>query len=214
MTRGRLITIEGIDGAGQDDARRGAARRAERRAGVDVQLLREPGGVRRRRADPRAGQGPGCTIGARAEALLYAAARAQLVEEALEPLLAAGTLGTARPLRRLLAGLPGRGARARDRRGARHQRVRDRAAAPRSHAAARDRPGLARSRSVARARAARPARAARATTFFARIAAAYAELAGRRAGADPDDRRRQPPEQVLWPRSASSPTCSEPSDLL
>ena len=32
------------------------------------------------------------TIGDRAEALLYAAARAQLVEEALEPLLAAGRL--------------------------------------------------------------------------------------------------------------------------
>ena len=35
---------------------------------------------------------PTATIGARAEALLYAAARAQLVEEALEPLLAAGRL--------------------------------------------------------------------------------------------------------------------------
>jgi dTMP kinase len=34
---------------------------------------------------------PAARIGARAEALLYAAARAQLVEEALEPLLAAGT---------------------------------------------------------------------------------------------------------------------------
>ena len=50
-------------------------------------------------------------------------------------------LGPARPLRRLVAGLPGRRARARRRGGPRDQRLRHRRAAPRPHAAAAHRPG-------------------------------------------------------------------------
>src|SRR6478752_4679861 len=60
MARGRLITIEGLDGAGKTT--------------LATELERA--------LAPR--------VGARAEALLYAAARAQLVEEAVAPLLDSG----------------------------------------------------------------------------------------------------------------------------
>jgi dTMP kinase len=90
MSAGRLITIEGIDGAGKTTL--GAAlESALRERGVDVRLLREPGGVRAAERIRELVKDPALTIGARAEALLYAAARAQLVEEALAPLLASGT---------------------------------------------------------------------------------------------------------------------------
>jgi dTMP kinase len=89
VARGTLITIEGLDGAGKStlaDALAGelAARR------LPVELLREPGGVElseRLRAlvkDPRLAVAPA------AEALIYAAARAQLVHERLRPLLDRG----------------------------------------------------------------------------------------------------------------------------
>jgi dTMP kinase len=55
-----------------------------------VRLLREPGGVRAAERIRELVIDPGLQIGARAEALLYAAARAQLVDEALEPLLQSG----------------------------------------------------------------------------------------------------------------------------
>ena len=116
---GRLITVEGIDGAGKTTlvgglepalrARGGRGRRAAR-AG-------RRGAVG---AHPRARQGSGAGRWTRgAEALLYAAARAQLVAERLRPLLDGRPLGAARPLRRLLARLPGRRARAGRRGGAR-----------------------------------------------------------------------------------------------
>jgi dTMP kinase len=54
-------------------------------------LLREPGGVQAAENIRGLVKDPSARISARAEALLYAAARAQLVEEALEPLLARGT---------------------------------------------------------------------------------------------------------------------------
>lgn len=90
MARGRLITIEGIDGAGKTTL---AAKllTALRARGADVQLLREPGGVRAAERVRELVKDPALRIGARAEALLYAAARAQLVEEALEPLLSSGS---------------------------------------------------------------------------------------------------------------------------
>jgi dTMP kinase len=69
VARGRLITIEGLDGAGKTTQAQNLLGELETR-GIPARLLREPGGV---------------------EALLYAAARAQLVEELVEPLLAAGT---------------------------------------------------------------------------------------------------------------------------
>ncbi|MGZ4167148.1 MAG: dTMP kinase [Solirubrobacteraceae bacterium] len=91
MARGRLITIEGIDGAGKSTLAAGLVEALASR-GVQATLLREPGGVRTAERIRELVHDPDATIGARAEALLYAAARAQLVEEALEPLLAAGRL--------------------------------------------------------------------------------------------------------------------------
>jgi dTMP kinase len=91
MARGRLITIEGIDGSGKSTLAAGLVKALAQR-GVPATLLREPGGVRTAERIRELVHDPDATIGARAEALLYAAARAQLVEEALEPALAAGRL--------------------------------------------------------------------------------------------------------------------------
>jgi dTMP kinase len=90
MARGKLITIEGLDGAGKTTLARGLREALDRR-GIEVQLLREPGGVRVAERVRDLVKDPGLTVGARAEALLYAAARAQLVAEAVDPQLDAGT---------------------------------------------------------------------------------------------------------------------------
>jgi dTMP kinase len=90
MDPGKLITIEGIDGAGKSTLAAGLARTLANR-GIRVQLLREPGGVRAAERIRELVSDPELQIGSRAEALLYAAARAQLVEEALRPLLNEGT---------------------------------------------------------------------------------------------------------------------------
>jgi dTMP kinase len=86
---GKLITIEGLDGAGKSTlaASLSVALRAR---GVPVELLREPGGTHLSERVREIVKDPSLQIGARAEALLYAAARAQLVEELLTPLLAGG----------------------------------------------------------------------------------------------------------------------------
>ncbi|HUA46431.1 MAG TPA: dTMP kinase [Solirubrobacteraceae bacterium] len=89
MTRGRLITIEGIDGAGKTTLASGLLDALGGR-GRDVVLLREPGGVAAAERIRDLVIDPGLHVTARTEALLYAAARAQLVEEAIEPLLRAG----------------------------------------------------------------------------------------------------------------------------
>src|SRR4051794_13922720 len=88
--RGRLVTIEGLDGAGKTTLAAGLEA-ALRERGLTVQLLREPGGVALSEHLRDVVKDPARHIAARTEALLYAAARAQLVEELLEPLLAAGT---------------------------------------------------------------------------------------------------------------------------
>jgi dTMP kinase len=83
-----LISVEGVDGAGKTTLVAGLAAALEERGPVVV--LREPGGaavserIRELLADPALDVDP------RAEALLYAAARAQLVAEQLRPLLADG----------------------------------------------------------------------------------------------------------------------------
>ena len=89
MPRGRLITIEGLDGAGKTTLA-ASLQAALRKRGVNVRRLREPGGVRAAERVRELVKDPSLRIGARAEALLYAAARAQLVGEALEPWLEAG----------------------------------------------------------------------------------------------------------------------------
>jgi dTMP kinase len=89
MPDGRLITIEGIDGAGKTTLAEGLAEALSAR-GLSVSLLREPGGVAASERVRELVKDPAMTIGARAEALLYAAARAQLVEEAIRPLMQAG----------------------------------------------------------------------------------------------------------------------------
>jgi dTMP kinase len=91
VVRGRLITIEGLDGAGKSTL--SEALRAELAArGLRVELLREPGGVELSERIRALVKDPGLEISPRAEALLYAAARAQLVDERLEPLLAEGAI--------------------------------------------------------------------------------------------------------------------------
>jgi dTMP kinase len=82
---GVLISVEGVDGAGKTTLVAGLA------AALGAVVLREPGGaavserIRELLADPA------LEIDPRAEALLYAAARAQLVAEQLRPLLDSGT---------------------------------------------------------------------------------------------------------------------------
>lgn len=90
MGRGKLITIEGLDGAGKTTLAFGL-RDYLRQRGRPTELLREPGGVSAAEAIRALVKDPGLHISSRAEALLYAAARAQLVDEALEPLLESGT---------------------------------------------------------------------------------------------------------------------------
>jgi dTMP kinase len=87
---GRLITIEGIDGAGKSTLASGIVDALGER-GIEARLLREPGGVAASERIREVVKDPDLRVGARAEALLYAAARAQLVEEALRPLLDDGT---------------------------------------------------------------------------------------------------------------------------
>jgi dTMP kinase len=86
-----LITIEGIDGAGKSTLAAGLARELAAR-GHPVELLREPGGVEISERIRTLVTDPSLQVSSRAEALLYAAARAQLVQELIEPRLAGGAL--------------------------------------------------------------------------------------------------------------------------
>ncbi|MGO9901967.1 MAG: dTMP kinase [Solirubrobacteraceae bacterium] len=87
--RGRLITIEGIDGTGKTTLAQCLETVLSER-GIDVKLLREPGGVEASERVRQLVKDPQLKIGARCEALLYAAARAQLIEEAIAPRLGSG----------------------------------------------------------------------------------------------------------------------------
>jgi dTMP kinase len=91
-TPGLLITFEGADGTGKS-TQMALLAEALREHGYPVLTTREPGGtalgesVRRLLLDAaHTGMSP------RAEALLYTAARAQLVEEVIRPALGAGTV--------------------------------------------------------------------------------------------------------------------------
>ena len=85
-----LITVEGLDGAGKTTLIAALAEELERR-GEPVLVLREPGGVEVSERIRELLKDPSLRIDARAEALLYAAARAQLVAEELRPLLEGGS---------------------------------------------------------------------------------------------------------------------------
>jgi dTMP kinase len=82
---GRLITLEGLDGAGKSTVARGLVARFG-----DLELLREPGGVALAERLRSLVLDPEVAVDPRAEALVYAAARAQLVAERVRPALEAG----------------------------------------------------------------------------------------------------------------------------
>jgi len=84
------VTVEGLDGAGKTTLVAALAP-ALRARGVRVEALREPGGVVLAERLRALVKDPAVRVGGRAEALVFAAARAQLVEERVAPLLAAGS---------------------------------------------------------------------------------------------------------------------------
>jgi dTMP kinase len=86
---GRLITVEGLDGAGKTTLVAGLTRELAAR-GRELLVLREPGGVELSERIRVLVKDPELSVDPRAEALLYAAARAQLVAEQLVPLLESG----------------------------------------------------------------------------------------------------------------------------
>lgn len=81
----KLITLEGLDGSGKTTLATGLVA-----AFPALTLLREPGGVALAERVRELVTDPALAVDPRAEALLYAAARAQLVTERLRPLLAGG----------------------------------------------------------------------------------------------------------------------------
>ena len=87
---GRLISIEGVDGAGKSTVAAQLAQKL-REAGFPLQMVREPGGtrvsekIREVLLDPLNQE-----MTPRAEAMLYAAARLQLINQVIAPSLAAG----------------------------------------------------------------------------------------------------------------------------
>jgi dTMP kinase len=89
-TPGTFITFEGGEGSGKSTQIRLLADKLEA-AGLNVRVLREPGGtvvgeaVRRILLDPDHAE-----LGVSAEILLYEASRAQLVDQVIRPALAAG----------------------------------------------------------------------------------------------------------------------------
>lgn len=90
--RGKLISIEGLDGAGKTLLVEGLGEKLRER-GCRLRIIREPGGsvlserIRGLLLDPESG-----AMSASTEALLYLAARAQLVAEVIQPALEAGEM--------------------------------------------------------------------------------------------------------------------------
>jgi dTMP kinase len=91
VPRGTLITIEGIDGAGKTTLAATLVLELAAR-GPRVELLREPGGVEASERIRALVKDRALSLAPRAEALLYAAARAQLVDERLAGLLDEGAV--------------------------------------------------------------------------------------------------------------------------
>ncbi len=205
VAEGALITIEGLDGAGKTTLAVWRSHAALLDRGLDVRLLREPGGVRRAERIRESSRIPSLEIGARAEALLYAAARAQLVEEAIAPLLTPGlgscSIGssTRRSPTRARAASSG---------SQRSRQINEfatrRSTAPTGRCCWRSAGSLGRARS--RERSEPLDRLEREEEqFFVRIAGGLPRAVGRRPGADPQDRRtRALPEAVLKAALASA----------
>ena len=194
VATGRLITVEGLDGAGKTTLVAGLTRELAAR-GRELLVLREPGGVELSERIRVLVKDPELSVDPRAEALLYAAARAQLVSEQLVPLLESGQwVLLDRFVDSSLAYQgAGRGLGVEAIRCA--QRARHRRPAARPHAAAADRPGRG-ARPHRRPRP-RPAGARAAPSSSSAVADAYDEL----AAAEPDRiaviDAAQPPERVL-----------------
>ena len=188
--RGRLITIEGLDGAGKTTLARGLPMRWPRAAPTRG-CCASPAGSSCPSASATLVKDPALRgRPARRGAALRRRARAARRGARSRPLLDAGALGAARPLRRLVAGLPGRRPRAGRRGGARDQRLRHRRPRAGPHAAAAHRPG-------ARAARARPAAARRPTGSSARTTRSSP--------------RSRAPTTSSPPRSPSASACSTPS---
>ncbi|MDI6632423.1 MAG: dTMP kinase [Bacillota bacterium] len=85
---GFFLCLEGIDGAGKTTQVRRLARRLGALS-LDVVTVREPGGTGLGEAIRKIVQDPAKAIDARAEACLYAAARAELVAQVIRPALKA-----------------------------------------------------------------------------------------------------------------------------
>ena len=85
----RYVAFEGIDGAGKSTVAGGAAE-AFRAAGQDVVVVREPGGTAVGESIRHVLLDRGGSMGPWAEAMLFAAQRAQLAVEVIAPALAAG----------------------------------------------------------------------------------------------------------------------------
>jgi dTMP kinase len=91
VPEGVLITIEGIDGAGKSTLA-AALQRELAAEGRPVVLLRDPGGPKASERMRALVKDPSLVLVPRAEVLLYAAARSQLVQESIEPALARGEI--------------------------------------------------------------------------------------------------------------------------
>jgi dTMP kinase len=83
---GLFVTIEGIDRSGKTTQ----ARRLAEALGDDAVLVREPGGTPAGERIRELLKDPGVTLDPRTEALLFAAARAELVAQVIRPALEAG----------------------------------------------------------------------------------------------------------------------------
>lgn len=88
-TRGLFFSFEGIDGSGKSTQAKRLAE-ALSASGQTVVTVREPGGTPLGEEIRSVLLNPDASITPRAEALLFAAARAQLVETVVEPALASG----------------------------------------------------------------------------------------------------------------------------
>jgi dTMP kinase len=89
VRRGGLIVLEGAEGVGKTTQLRRLVERLGR-AGIAHRAVREPGGTAIGDEIRRCLLDPAMSITPRAEALLFMASRAQLVDEVVRPALAAG----------------------------------------------------------------------------------------------------------------------------